>query len=112
VDRQAQWIFYSFFNNKLREGVFWTFSIPKPSYCSRIELIMKKRSSTAKGLLLGVFFSAEGPQDKNHRQSDTEDFLFLYQSSLRRRSRLEATMASTKAATSFGLNQTKDEKTS
>jgi hypothetical protein len=25
---------------------------------------MKKRSSTAKGLLLGVFLSAEGPQDK------------------------------------------------
>jgi hypothetical protein len=25
---------------------------------------MKKRSSNAKGLLLGVFFSAEGPQDK------------------------------------------------
>jgi hypothetical protein len=25
---------------------------------------MKKRSSTAKGLLLGVFFFAEGPQDK------------------------------------------------
>jgi hypothetical protein len=24
----------------------------------------EKRSSTAKGLLLGVFFSAEGPQDK------------------------------------------------
>jgi hypothetical protein len=26
---------------------------------------MKKQSSTAKGLLLGVFFSVEGPQDKN-----------------------------------------------
>jgi hypothetical protein len=25
---------------------------------------MKKRSSTVKGLLLGVFFSAEGPQVK------------------------------------------------
>jgi hypothetical protein len=25
---------------------------------------MKKRSSIAKGLLLGVFFSVEGPQDK------------------------------------------------
>jgi hypothetical protein len=25
---------------------------------------MKKRSSTAKGLLFGVFFSIEGPQDK------------------------------------------------
>jgi hypothetical protein len=52
------------FNNKLREGVFWTFGIPKPSYFSQIELIMKKRSSTTKGLLLGVFFSIEGPQDE------------------------------------------------
>jgi hypothetical protein len=62
------------FDNKLREGVFRTFGIPKLSYYSRIELIMKKRSSTAKGLLLGVFFSAEGPQDINH-------LLFLYRSS-------------------------------
>jgi hypothetical protein len=73
---------------------------------------MKKQSSTVKGLLLGVFFSAEGPQDKDHRQSDTEDFLFLCQSSSRRRSRLEAMMASAEAATSFGLDQTEDEKTS
>jgi hypothetical protein len=53
-----------FFNNKLGEGVFWTFGIQKPSYVSRIELIIKKRPSTVKGLLLGVFFSTEGPQDK------------------------------------------------
>jgi hypothetical protein len=26
---------------------------------------MKKRSSTAKGLLLGAFFSAEGPRDED-----------------------------------------------
>jgi hypothetical protein len=26
---------------------------------------MKKRSSTTKGILFGVFFSTEGPQDKN-----------------------------------------------
>jgi hypothetical protein len=64
------------FDNKLRQGNFWTFDIPKPSYYSWIELVMEKRSSTAKGLLLGVFFSAEGPQDIDHRQSDTEDFLF------------------------------------
>jgi hypothetical protein len=38
---------------------------------------MKKRSSTAKGLLLGVFFSAEGPQVTDHQQSDTEDFLLF-----------------------------------
>jgi hypothetical protein len=71
--RNILFVFY----NKLREGICWTFGILKPLYYSRIELIMKKRSSTAKGLLLGVFFSAEGPQDINHRQSGTEDFLFL-----------------------------------
>jgi hypothetical protein len=43
---------------------FWTFDIQKPSYFSRIELVMKKRPSTAKGLLLGVF-STEGPQDED-----------------------------------------------
>jgi hypothetical protein len=91
---------------------FATFVILKPLYYSWIELVMKKRSSTMKGLLLGVFFSAEGPQDINYRQSDTEDFLSLCRSSSRRRSCLEATMASAEAATSFGLNQTKDEKTS
>jgi hypothetical protein len=26
---------------------------------------------------LGVFFSAEGPQDKDHRQSDTDGFLLF-----------------------------------
>jgi hypothetical protein len=71
--RHAYWLiggpvsdvnFIFVFNNKLREGVFWTFGIPKPSYFSQIELIMKKRSSTTKGLLLGVFFSIEGPQDE------------------------------------------------
>jgi hypothetical protein len=36
----------------------------------------KKRSSTAKGLLLGVLFSAKGPEDIDHRQSDAEDFPF------------------------------------
>jgi hypothetical protein len=30
------------FNNKLREGVFRTFGIPKPSCFSRTELITKK----------------------------------------------------------------------
>jgi hypothetical protein len=62
--------------------------------------------------MLGVFFSAEGPQDINHRQSDAEVFLSLCRSSLRRRSHLETTMASAEAATSFGLIETKDEKTS
>jgi hypothetical protein len=63
------------FYNKLREGVFRTFVILKPSCFSWIELVMKKRSSTVKGLLLGAFFSIEGPQDIDHRQSDTEGFL-------------------------------------
>ena len=71
--RHAYWLisgpvsdvnFIFVFNDKLREGVFQTFDILKPLYFLRIELVMKKRSSTAKGLLLGVFFSAEGPQDK------------------------------------------------
>jgi hypothetical protein len=30
-----------------------------------MELIIKKRPSTTKGLLLRVFFSAEGPQDED-----------------------------------------------
>jgi hypothetical protein len=55
------------FNNKLREGVFWTFGIQKPLYVSWIELIMEKRSSTTNGLLLGVFFSAKGPQNERDR---------------------------------------------
>jgi hypothetical protein len=54
-----------FLGNELREGVFRTFGIPKPSSFSRIELVTKKRSSTTKGLLLGAFFSAEGPLSKN-----------------------------------------------
>jgi hypothetical protein len=54
-----------FFDNKLREGVFQTFIISKPLCFLRIELVTKKRSSTAKGLLFEVFFSTEGPQDKN-----------------------------------------------
>jgi hypothetical protein len=62
--------------------------------------------------MLGVFFFTEGPQDINHRQNNTEDFLSLCRSSSRRRSHLEATMASAKAATSFGSNQTENEKTS
>jgi hypothetical protein len=71
--RHAYWLisgpvsdvnFIFVFNDKLREGVFQTFDILKPLYFLRIELVMKKRSSTAKGLLLGVF-SAEGPQDKD-----------------------------------------------
>jgi hypothetical protein len=59
------WILYSFFNNKLKEGVFRTFGISKHSYFSWIELVMKKRSSTAKGLLLGDFFSIEVPQEED-----------------------------------------------
>jgi hypothetical protein len=60
----SAWNILMFFDNKLREGVFRTFDIPKPLCYSWIELIMKKRSSTANELLLGVFFSAKGPRDK------------------------------------------------
>jgi hypothetical protein len=72
--RQAYWLiggpvstvnFILVFNNKLREGVFRTFGIQKPSYFSRIELVMEKQPSTTKGLLLGVFFSTKGPQDED-----------------------------------------------
>jgi hypothetical protein len=72
--RRAYWLiggsvsvvnFIFVFKNKFREGVFRTFGIQKPSYFSWIELVMKKQSSTAKGLLLGVFFSVEGPQDED-----------------------------------------------
>jgi hypothetical protein len=59
------------------EGVFRIFDIPKLSYYSRIELVMKKRFSTAKELLLRVFFFAEGPQDIDHQQSNIEDFLLF-----------------------------------
>ena len=65
VDWPALEIFYIIFDNKLREGVFRTFGILKPLCFLRTELITKKWSSTAKGLLLGVFFSAEGPQDED-----------------------------------------------
>jgi hypothetical protein len=89
------------FNHKLREGVFRTFGIPKPSYFSRIELVMKKRSSTAKGLLLGFFFSAEGPQDKNiiRKVIFRTLSLSLCRRSSRRRSCLEATTVITEAIT-------------
>jgi hypothetical protein len=45
--------------------MFFGPSAPKPLCFSRIELVMKKRPSTANGLLLGVFFPTEGPQNKN-----------------------------------------------
>ena len=56
----------SFLGNELREGVFRTFGFPKPkrlffSDQARYE----KRSSTAKGLLLGPCFVAEGPAGRN-----------------------------------------------
>jgi hypothetical protein len=37
---------------------------------------MKKQSSTAKGLLLGVFFSVEGPQDKDIISKQCLGFFF------------------------------------
>ena len=44
--RNILFVFY----NKLREGVFRTFGILKPSWFSWIELVMKKQSGTAKVL--------------------------------------------------------------
>jgi hypothetical protein len=52
------------FRQQAQGRCFHTFSIPRPLCFSRIELVTKKRSSTTKGLLLGVFFSTEGPEDK------------------------------------------------
>jgi hypothetical protein len=60
---------------------------------------MKKRSSTPKGLLLRVFFSAEGPQNIDHRQRDTEDFLLFMSKLLRQRSHLKAATVNAEAAT-------------
>jgi hypothetical protein len=55
-----------FLDNELREGVFRTFGFLKPKRLfSRIKLVTKKRSSTAKGLLLGPCFVAEGPAERN-----------------------------------------------
>jgi hypothetical protein len=61
----SAWNILIVFYNKVREGVFRTFGIPKPSYYLWIELVMKKRSSTTKGVLLGVFFFVEDPQNKD-----------------------------------------------
>jgi hypothetical protein len=56
----------SFLDNELREGVFRTFGFLKPKRLfSRIKLVTKKRSSIAKGLLLGPCFVAEGPVERN-----------------------------------------------
>jgi hypothetical protein len=73
------------FNNKLTEGVFQTFCIPKPLYCSRIELVMKNDLASQRGYCWGSsslpkvlktktigkvvlktsFFSAEGASDED-----------------------------------------------
>jgi hypothetical protein len=41
------------FNNKLREGVFRTFGITKPSYFSQIELVMKNNLAPQRGYCWG-----------------------------------------------------------
>jgi hypothetical protein len=56
---------------------------------------MKKRSSTAKGLLLGVFFSAEGPQDKDTIGKVILKISFFLSKVLKRRSRLKAMVLKT-----------------
>ena len=55
----------SFLDNELREGVFWIFGIPKPRRFFTDQARYEKRSSTAKGLLLGVCFVAEDPKERN-----------------------------------------------
>jgi hypothetical protein len=64
VDRPAFGILKSFLGNDLRGGVFgpsaseaFVFFMDRDGY--------EKRSDTAKGLLLGIFSSAEGSQGKN-----------------------------------------------
>src|SRR5689334_20321904 len=59
---------------------FWTFGIPKPLKLFRgSSSLQKKQSGTAKGLLLGPCFFAEGPPSKNtfgkltHKQIEHED---------------------------------------
>jgi hypothetical protein len=61
----SAWNILIVFYNKLREGIVRTNGIPKPSYYLRIELVMKKRSSTVNGLLLVVFFFTKNPQNKD-----------------------------------------------
>jgi hypothetical protein len=63
-------------------------------------------------ILLGVFFFVEGPQDKDIIDKVIIRILSLCRRSSRRRSCLEATMASAKVVTSFGLDQTEEKKTS
>jgi hypothetical protein len=74
---------------------------------------MKNDLAHADTLLLGVFFSVEGPQGKDTiGKVVLKTLFFSCRRSSRRRSRLEATMATAEAATSFSLDQTEEGKTS
>jgi hypothetical protein len=55
----------SFLDNELREGVFRTFGFLKPKRLFHGSSSLRKRSSTAKGLLLGSCFVAEGPAGRS-----------------------------------------------
>jgi hypothetical protein len=56
----------SFLDNELREGVFRTFGFLKPKRLFFTDQARyEKRSSTAKGLLLGPCFVAEGPVERD-----------------------------------------------
>jgi hypothetical protein len=56
----------SFLDNELREGVFRTFGFLKPKRLFFTDQARyEKQSSTAKGLLLGPCFVAEGPTERN-----------------------------------------------
>jgi hypothetical protein len=65
VGHLALEIFLSFLGNELREGVFRTFGIPKPWRFFTDQARYEKRSSTAKGILLGACFVAEDPLNRN-----------------------------------------------
>jgi hypothetical protein len=55
----------SFLDNELREGVFRTFGFLKPKSFFTDQARYEKRSSTAKGLLFGPCFVAEGRAERN-----------------------------------------------
>jgi hypothetical protein len=71
VDRLASRILYSFLGNELREGVFRTFGISKPSCFSRIELVTKNDLAPRRGYYWGSSFplkvlKAKTPSTKYH----------------------------------------------
>jgi hypothetical protein len=62
--------FIFIFNNKLREGVFRTFGIQKPSYFSRIELVIKNDLAPRRGYCWGSSSQSKVPKTKISFESD------------------------------------------